>query len=66
MSETISFHEARELRLTALLHQGRQESWARLADLADNAEVAKVCRDHANAHAQYREMVLRKLTEEVA
>ena len=64
MSENVSVHEARELRLMALLHQGRMESWQALSLVADNQEVAKVCLDHAHAHAKHRAAVLRKLNEE--
>ena len=64
MSETVSVHEARELRLLAMLHDGRAKSWDRLADLADNAEVSKVCADKANAHRQHQLRFLAKLDEE--
>ena len=64
MSENVSVHEARELRLLAMLHDGRAKSWDRLADLADNAEVSKVCADKANAHRQHQLRFLAKLDEE--
>lgn len=65
MSETISDHEARELRLLAMLHEGRAKSWDRLVDLADNAEVSKVCADKANAHRHHQLRLLAKLEERV-
>lgn len=51
--------EAGELTLMAQLHEERCASWQRLSLLADNAEVAKVCLDHAHVHAQHRGRILR-------
>lgn len=64
MSNLDMYVEAGELQLMIDMHQQRMESWQKLSRLADNKEVAKVCLDHAYAHAQYRGMFLRKLNEE--
>ena len=66
MSNPDLYVEADEIRLMIDMHQQRMESWQKLSRLADNKEVARVCLDHAYAHAQYRGMFLSKLTEEIA
>jgi len=63
MSITELYIEEREINLMIDLHTQRMESWQALSRLADNKEVAKVCLDHAYAHALYRSQFTAKLID---
>jgi hypothetical protein len=62
MSSPDLYEEPREIKVMAMLHQDRAASWERLSELADNAEVARVCLNHALVHHSHRERFLSKLS----